>query len=131
MARGRDINSAGSQFFICVSTAPHLDGKYTAFGEILNSDNSRINAILDHIANAATESKYALDMSVSSIPEDEDLSNWVLLKNPRNGQTIYSKVPNGQKKDLYKREMMSKLRNNNPIVPIVIKEVRVINRESK
>jgi cyclophilin family peptidyl-prolyl cis-trans isomerase len=131
MARGRDINSAGSQFFICVSAAPHLDGKYTAFGEILNSDNSRINAILDHIANAATESKYALDMSVSSVPEDEDLSNWVLLKNPRNGQTIYSKVPNGQKKDLYKREMMSKLRNNNPIVPIVIKEVRVINRESK
>ena len=131
MARGRDINSAGSQFFICVSAAPHLDGKYTAFGEILNSDNSRINAILEHIANAATESKYALDMSVSSIPEDEDLSNWVLLKNPRNGQTIYSKVPNGQKKDLYKREMMSKLRNNNPIVPIVIKEVRVINRESK
>jgi len=131
MARGRDINSAGSQFFICVSDAPHLDGRYTAFGEILNSDNSRINAILDHIANAATESKYALDMSVSSIPEDEDLSNWVLLKNPRNGQTIYSKVPNGQKKDLYKREMMSKLRNNNPIVPIVIKEVRIINKESK
>ena len=131
MARSSDPNSAGSQFFICVSPQPHLDGKYTVFGEILNLDNSRVNAVLNHIANAVTDSKYALDMSISSIPEDEDVSNWVLLKNPRNGQTIYSKVPEGQKKSVYKREMMSKLRSNNPIVPIVIEEIRVINKESK
>lgn len=124
-------NTAGSQFFICVSPQPHLDGKYTAFGEILNLDNSRVNAILNHIANAVTDSKYALDISVSSIPDNEDPSNWVLLKNPRNGKTIYSKVPEGQKKSTYKREMMSKLRSNNPIVPIVIEEIRVINKESK
>ena len=131
MARSRDVNSAGSQFFICVSPQPHLDGQYTVFGEILNLDNSRVNAILNHIANAITESKYAIDMSVYAIPEGEDPSNWVLLKNPRNGKTIYSKVPEGQKKSTYKREMMSKLRSNNPIVPIVIEEIRVINKESK
>ena len=131
MARSRDVNSAGSQFFICVSPQPHLDGQYTVFGEILNLDNSRVNAILNHIANAITESKYAIDMSVYIIPEGEDPSNWVLLKNPRNGKTMYSKVPEGQKKVAYQREMMSKLRSNNPIVPIVIKEVRVINREGK
>ena len=132
MARSpKGPNTAGSQFFICVSPQPHLDGKYTVFGEILNLDNSRVNAILNHIANAVTDSKYALDMSVPSIPEGEDISNWVLLKNPRNGQTIYSKVPEGQKKSVYKREMMSKLRSNNPIVPIVIEEVRVVNREGK
>ena len=131
MARSRDVNSAGSQFFICVSPQPHLDGQYTVFGEILNLDNSRVNAILNHIANAITESKYAIDMSVYIIPEGEDPSNWVLLKNPRNGKTMYSKVPEGQKKVTYQREMMSKLRSNNPIVPIVIKEVRVINREGK
>ena len=132
MARSpKGPNTAGSQFFICVSPQPHLDGQYTVFGEILNLDNSRVNAILNHIVNAVTDSKYALDMSVSSIPEGEDVSNWVLLKNPRNGQTIYSKVPEGQKKSIYKREMMSKLRSNNPIVPIVIEEIRVINKGSK
>ena len=29
MARSRDINSAGSQFFICLDNAKHLDGKYS------------------------------------------------------------------------------------------------------
>ena len=28
-------NSAGSQFFIMVEKAPHLDGQYAAFGKVL------------------------------------------------------------------------------------------------
>lgn len=35
MARTMDPNSAGSQFFIMVADAPHLDGEYAAFGKIL------------------------------------------------------------------------------------------------
>lgn len=34
-ARTQDPNSAGSQFFIMVDKAPHLDGQYTVFGEVL------------------------------------------------------------------------------------------------
>ncbi len=34
-ARTADPNSAGSQFFIMVDKAPHLDGQYTVFGEVL------------------------------------------------------------------------------------------------
>ena len=34
MARAMDPNSAGSQFFIMVADAPHLDGGYAAFGKI-------------------------------------------------------------------------------------------------
>ena len=34
MARSADPNSAGSQFFIMVDDAPHLDGKYAAFGKV-------------------------------------------------------------------------------------------------
>ena len=34
MARAMDPNSAGSQFFIMVADAPHLDGQYAAFGMI-------------------------------------------------------------------------------------------------
>ena len=35
-ARTADPNSAGSQFFIMVGTAPHLDGQYTVFGEVVS-----------------------------------------------------------------------------------------------
>lgn len=35
MARSAHPDSAGSQFFICVADAPFLDGKYTAFGEVV------------------------------------------------------------------------------------------------
>jgi peptidyl-prolyl cis-trans isomerase B (cyclophilin B) len=36
MARSRDPDSAGSQFFICIADAPHLDGQYTVFGEVVS-----------------------------------------------------------------------------------------------
>jgi peptidylprolyl isomerase len=35
MARGTDVNSADSQFFICFAPAPHLDGQYTIFGQVV------------------------------------------------------------------------------------------------
>lgn len=35
MARSMDPNSAGSQFFIMVDKAPHLDGSYAAFGKVI------------------------------------------------------------------------------------------------
>jgi peptidylprolyl isomerase len=34
MARATDINSADSQFFICLGFSPQLDGAYTAWGEV-------------------------------------------------------------------------------------------------
>ena len=34
MARAADPDSAGSQFFIMVADAPHLDGEYAAFGKV-------------------------------------------------------------------------------------------------
>ena len=35
-ARDADINSANSQFFICIAAATHLDGQYTAYGKVYN-----------------------------------------------------------------------------------------------
>ena len=35
MARAMHPNSAGSQFFIMVEKAPHLDGQYAAFGKVI------------------------------------------------------------------------------------------------
>ncbi len=34
MARAQHPNSAGSQFFLMVADAPHLDGQYAAFGRV-------------------------------------------------------------------------------------------------
>ncbi len=34
MARSQDPDSAGSQFYICLGSAPHLDNNYTNFGQV-------------------------------------------------------------------------------------------------
>ncbi len=47
MARSKDPNSAGSQFFIVVKDAAFLDGKYTAFGKVLSG-----MTVADQIVNA-------------------------------------------------------------------------------
>ena len=50
MARAMDPNSAGSQFFIMVEDAPHLDGQYAAFGKIIEGMD-----IVDKIATVQTD----------------------------------------------------------------------------
>ncbi len=52
MARSKDPNSAGSQFFIVVKDAAFLDGKYTAFGKVLSG-----MTVADQIVNAPRDSK--------------------------------------------------------------------------
>jgi peptidyl-prolyl cis-trans isomerase B (cyclophilin B) len=46
MARSSHPDSAGSQFFICLGDASFLDGKYTAFGELVGGTE-----VLDGIGN--------------------------------------------------------------------------------
>lgn len=45
MARTNRPDSAGSQFFIMVAAAPHLDGQYAAFGKV-TSGMEHVNAIV-------------------------------------------------------------------------------------
>lgn len=47
MARSMNPNSAGSQFFIMVESAPHLDGQYAAFGKVVEGME-----IVDRIVSA-------------------------------------------------------------------------------
>lgn len=44
MARGEDVNSGSTQFFICSADAPHLDGNYAAFGKVL--DQSSLDVVV-------------------------------------------------------------------------------------
>lgn len=50
MARSADPNSASSQFFIVHKTSPHLNGKYAAFGKVVEGMD-----VVDEIAEAATD----------------------------------------------------------------------------
>ncbi len=50
--RSDDINSATSQFFICVDTQPGFDGQYSIFGRVIEGMN-----VVDSIARAPTEAK--------------------------------------------------------------------------
>jgi peptidyl-prolyl cis-trans isomerase B (cyclophilin B) len=131
MARSNDPNSAGSQFFICLDNQPHLDGKYTAFGEIDLLSDSKTDAILNHIANTPTDAQHVLSMSSDIIPKNEDISKWIMLKNPKTKKPIYLKVPNGEEKNAFNLEMRSKLYSNNPVVPIFIEEIRVIDSRER
>jgi peptidyl-prolyl cis-trans isomerase B (cyclophilin B) len=49
MARSRDPNSAGSQFFICHGSPTQLDHQYTTFGRLLKGDD-----VLEKIATTPT-----------------------------------------------------------------------------
>jgi cyclophilin family peptidyl-prolyl cis-trans isomerase len=50
MARSMDPNSASCQFFICLAPAPSLDGKYAAFGQVVQGMD-----VVDKIAALASD----------------------------------------------------------------------------
>ncbi len=49
MARDADFNSAGTQFFVTHRATPELDGRYAAFGQLIEGFD-----VLDEIANVPT-----------------------------------------------------------------------------
>ncbi len=53
MARAQDYDSAGSQFFIMVEDAPHLDGQYAAFGRVTNGMDV-VDKIVEDAQNGVT-----------------------------------------------------------------------------
>ncbi len=52
MARAMSPNSAGSQFFIMVEKAPHLDGEYASFGKVTEGLD-----VADRIVNAPRDTR--------------------------------------------------------------------------
>ena len=115
------INSAGSQFFICVADAPHLDGQYTVFGEVIDKVH-----IVDHIVNTPTEYSQAVMMSKESIPDREDPDDWITLKDPKTKKKLYSKIPKNMRKTDYEYDMRNKIKSNKPAIPVFIEKVRVV-----
>ena len=52
MARATSPSSGGSQFFICAGDAPHLNGKYTVFGQVIEGDQ-----VIEQIVNLPRDAR--------------------------------------------------------------------------
>jgi peptidyl-prolyl cis-trans isomerase B (cyclophilin B) len=80
MARAANPDSAGSQFFIMVADAPHLDGQYAAFGRVVSGlevADAIVNAPRDWSDRPHEEQKMAtvtVDTFGVEYPEPETLS---------------------------------------------------------
>jgi peptidyl-prolyl cis-trans isomerase B (cyclophilin B) len=68
MARTMAPNSAGSQFFIMVAPAPHLDGQYAAFGQI--TDGAEIAIDISRVPRNMMNDKPKKDVVIGSIRVD-------------------------------------------------------------
>ena len=69
MARSMMPNSAGSQFFIMHADAPHLNGQYAAFGQVIDGMD-----VIDKIAavNVDYNDKPLRDQIIESVTVDTD-----------------------------------------------------------
>ena len=121
MARGPSINSAGSQFFICSTDVPWLDGKYTAFGEVI--DNL---FIIDLLENTETERTKVLRSCFSKIAEGENTDDWIRVRDDSKGM-LWSKISAGYSKQEYISYIKGQLNNNTPIASPEIIKIRVVN----
>ena len=66
MARSSDPNSANSQFFICLESAPHLDRNYTVFGKVIEG--------MEHVDKIKKG-----DSSTGSVDEPDKIINFKSL----------------------------------------------------
>lgn len=79
MARAHHPDSAGSQFFIMVADAPHLDGQYAAFGKVVSGmeEVDRIVAVprgaQDRPHNPPTMVRVTVDERGADYPEPDKI----------------------------------------------------------
>ena len=66
MARSARPDSAGSQFFIMVAPAPHLDGEYAAFGKVV-AGMEAVDSIVSTPRNFSDKPKQAQRMKKVSV----------------------------------------------------------------
>jgi peptidyl-prolyl cis-trans isomerase B (cyclophilin B) len=69
MARSADPDSAGSQFFLMLGDAPHLDGQYSAFGKVIKGQEvlDKIEAVPVTASPSGEPSKPTERVEIESI----------------------------------------------------------------
>ena len=68
MARTMAPNSSGSQFFVMVAPAPHLDGQYAAFGKITEGEQIAID--ISRVSRNFLNDRPKKDVVIQSIRVD-------------------------------------------------------------
>ena len=68
MARAMHPDSAGSQFFIMVAPAPHLDGQYAAFGQVTEGTDVAVD--ISRVQRNMMNDKPKKDVVIQSIRVD-------------------------------------------------------------
>ncbi len=71
MARAKNPDSASSQFFIMVNSAPHLDGNYAAFGKVTEG--------LEYIHQMAKDAN-PIDDNGTILPEEQPVIIYIRIK---------------------------------------------------
>lgn len=88
-ARDSSINSANSQFFICVAAASWLNGQYSVYGHVTNGIN-----IVDTIVNAPRDANdnplQKIEMFITYIGSNDTVPNAPLLNLPVSGSASAS-----------------------------------------
>lgn len=81
MARSNHPDSAGSQFFIMVGNAPHLDGSYAAFGKVIEGIDIILNIADEPVIGDMPKNKPIIDnvevdtFGVDYVLKDDDKIN--------------------------------------------------------
>nr|WP_319487843.1 peptidylprolyl isomerase [uncultured Caproiciproducens sp.] len=72
MARSMSPNSAGSQFFLMVADAPHLDGEYAAFGKVIEGmeEADRIVSVRRNRNDKPNEDEIMKNVTVETFGEE-------------------------------------------------------------
>lgn len=86
-ARDTDINSANSQFFICVAAASWLNGQYSVYGHVTAGMN-----IVDTIVNSPRDSNdnplQKIEMFVTRLGSNDTIPNAPVLNSPASGTYV-------------------------------------------
>ena len=82
MARSSDMNSASSQFFIMHADAPHLDGAYAAFGQVLTG----MDVVDAMCINAAV-----IDSNGTVSPQDQPVITQIRRASPEEARSVAEK----------------------------------------
>jgi cyclophilin family peptidyl-prolyl cis-trans isomerase len=85
-ARDSDINSANSQFFICVATASWLNGQYSVYGHVTAGMNY-VDTIVNSPRDANDNPLQKIEMFVTRTGSNDTIPNTPLLNIPATGTT--------------------------------------------
>ena len=85
-ARSSNINSATSQFFICVANNPNLDGNYSVYGQVISGLNfADTIALCPKMTNYTNTPIQKVEMFITRIGSNDSIPNTPILLSPPSG----------------------------------------------